>query len=101
MGGTSADRITAPIDGDVLGAAGGSESHTLLTTELAAHTHGAGTYEIQTGGDAAQASDNGAVFRDGPLQNSTAVSGDSGSTGGGQAHNNLQPLLILNYIIKT
>jgi len=101
MGGTSANRLTSPINGDTLGAAGGSESHELTIAELAAHTHGAGTYEIQTGGDAAQASDNGAVFRDGPLQNSTAVSGDSGSTGSGTAHNNVQPTIILNYIIKT
>jgi len=101
MGGTSANRLTSPINGDTLGAAGGSESHALTIAELAAHTHGAGTYEIQTGGDAAQASDNGAVFRDGPLQNSTAVSGDSGSTGSGTAHNNVQPTIILNYIIKT
>jgi microcystin-dependent protein/adenosine/AMP kinase len=101
MGGTSADRLTLLFDGDVLGQAGGSQSHTLTTAQLAAHTHGAGTYEIQTGGDAAQASDNGAVFRDGPLQNSTAVSGDSGSTGSGTAHNNVQPTIILNYIIKT
>lgn len=42
MGGTSANRltgITGSIDGDTLGAAGGSESNTLTTTQLPAHTH--------------------------------------------------------------
>ena len=104
MGGTSANRLTdqtGGVNGDTLGGSGGSETHTLTTAQLAAHTHGAGTYEIQTGGDAAQQSDNGAVFRNTPLQNSTAVTGDSGSTGSGSAHNNVQPTFILNYIIKT
>jgi microcystin-dependent protein len=101
MGGTSADRLTLLFDGDVLGQAGGSQSHTLTTAQLAAHTHGAGSYKIQTGGDAAQSSANGAVFRNDINGPGTAVSGDSGSTGSGTAHNNVQPTIILNYIIKT
>ena len=39
MGGTSANRLTSPINGDTLGAAGGSESHTLTTNEMPSHTH--------------------------------------------------------------
>ena len=103
MGGTSADRLTGTsggVNGDTLGAAGGSETHTLTTAQLAAHTHGAGTYNISTGGDAGQNSTNGAVFRN-DISTSTAVGGDSGSTGSGSAHNNVQPTFILNYIIKT
>ena len=104
MGGTSADRLTGTsggVNGDTLGAAGGSETHTLTTAQLAAHTHGAGSYKIQTGGDAAQSSPNGAVNRQDINGPGTAVSGDSGSTGSGTAHNNVQPTFILNYIIKT
>ena len=42
MGGVSANRITVAgsgINGDVLGAIGGFETHTLITTQLPAHTH--------------------------------------------------------------
>ena len=103
MGGSSADRLTGQtggVNGDTLGAGGGSETQTLTTAQLAAHTHGAGTYNISTGGDAGQNSTNGAVFRN-DISTSTAVGGDSGSTGSGSAHNNVQPTFILNYIIKT
>lgn len=54
MGGTPANRLTTAgsgIDGDTLGAAGGSETHSLTSNENAthnhiqdAHTHGVGTY---------------------------------------------------------
>tara|TARA_Y100001963_G_scaffold40191_1_gene56303 strand:- start:4192 stop:5463 length:1272 start_codon:yes stop_codon:yes gene_type:complete len=103
MGGTSANRLTGQtggVDGDNLGEAGGAETHALTEAQLAAHTHGPGTFVINTGGDAAQASDNGAVFRQ-TIQRTTPVSGASGSTGSDSAHNNVQPTLILNYIIKT
>jgi len=97
MGGSSANRLTGltgGVDGDVLGGAGGGESHTLSTSELPAHDHNlpvdiGGALNIQsltsTGG-----SDQG---YDGSV--------DSASTGGGGAHNNVQPTIILNYIIKT
>lgn len=39
MGGTSANRLTTPLDGDTLGAAGGAESVALTTANLASHTH--------------------------------------------------------------
>ena len=108
MGGTSADRLTAPINGDTLGAAGGSESHTLLTTELAGHQHllfadaegglvypTASNYVAKKGNWGSsnnyQASGTGTV----------ASLGLSSSSGGGQAHNNVQPTIVLNYIIKT
>lgn len=43
MGGTAANRITNAVSGFVgttLGATGGSQSHTLATTEIPAHSHG-------------------------------------------------------------
>jgi len=39
MGGVSADRLTTPIDGDVLGASGGAESVTLTVAQMPTHTH--------------------------------------------------------------
>jgi microcystin-dependent protein len=118
MGGTSADRLTGQsggVDGDTLGASGGDETHTLTEAELAAHSHYL----------ASATQGNGAEYREGsqtydkPLSiyqsynSPTAYSlgyGNDGDTiqiapsetiGSGTAHNNVQPTLILNYIIKT
>ncbi|MGD9724527.1 MAG: phage tail protein [Pirellulales bacterium] len=54
MGGSSANRLTdqtGGLDGDTLGDTGGSETHQLTEAELAAHTHGDGTYATSTDGD--------------------------------------------------
>ena len=103
MGGSSADRLTnqtGGVDGDTLGGTGGSETHTLTEAQLAAHTHGAGSYVAQEQrGGSGSGSPNSTTGQ----QSTTnlSVSGTSGSTGSGSAHNNVQPTLILNYIIKT
>lgn len=97
MGGSSANRLTGlsgGVDGDVLGGSGGAETHTLVTSEMPAHTHGGLTTINPSGGDGGSANDPGIDYV-------TSNSGGSGSTGGGGAHNNIQPTLILNYIIKT
>lgn len=111
MGGSSANRLTnqsGGLDGDVLGATGGAETHTLVTAELAAHTHGPGTFksvdnDVLTnantdtdntaggGGNIVKTVDSGTVN----------IQGTSDSTGSDTAHNNVQPTIILNYIIKT
>ena len=101
MGGASANRLTTPINGDTLGAAGGTEAHALSIAELAAHTHGPGTLNFMNGGDAAIAGPY-AVHRN--TANGQAVyisAGATASTGSGTAHANVQPTIILNYLIKT
>ena len=93
MGGTSANRLTGlsgGVDGDILGGAGGAETHTLTTAQLASHTHQLLGFDNTTG-----------TAR---VTIASAVTGDSVTTeaaGSGSAHNNVQPTIILNYIIKT
>ena len=103
MGGTSADRLTnqtGGLNGDTLGATGGAETHTLTEAQMPAHTHSAGTYEVQ--GQSGSGGDSGATVGTGDGNAfDPAVSGTSGSAGSGAAHNNVQPTIILNYIIKT
>lgn len=91
MGGSSANRltgVTGSVDGDTLGGTGGTETHTLSTAEMPAHTH---TVERAAA----------AVGTSRVTSTSTSSAGTitSSSTGGGGAHNNVQPTIILNYMI--
>jgi microcystin-dependent protein len=90
MGGSSANRITAGW-ADTIGGAGGAETHTLSIPEIPAHHHHTNGY--------------GPVL---PLGSVYYLPYESGTNvdlyatkdaGGGQAHNNLQPGLTLNFII--
>ena len=97
MGGTSADRLTdqsGGLDGDVLGDTGGAETHTLVEAELPSHTH---ENQFNVGSiNSNYASGITGIFTTG------AGSGiDTRATGSGGAHNNVQPTIILTYIIKT
>lgn len=95
MGGTAAGRITAAgsgITGTTLGASGGTETHTLITAEMPAHTHSV-PGQISSGNDIGGG---GAYLAAGLLNNGTST-----STGGGSAHQNTQPTMMINYIIYT
>jgi microcystin-dependent protein len=95
MGGASADRLTnqsGGVDGDTLGASGGAETHTLTTPQIPAHTH---TFQSDAPGKVSFAG----LYEF--LAENSPTARTSSSTGGGGAHNNVQPTLILNYIIKT
>ena len=101
MSGSSEDRLTnlpGGVDGDTLGATGGDEKHILVDSEIPAHTHTT-DFNNYAGIDGTAMGD-GAAFEQNRSDPSYPAR-DTGSVGGDQPHNNVQPTIILNYIIKT
>jgi microcystin-dependent protein len=91
MGGSSANRLTGQsggLNGD------GTETHTLTEAELPSHTH-------ENTFNTASINSNYAGGITGIIPTSEGSGVDTRATGGGNAHNNVQPTFILNYIIKT
>jgi len=84
---------TATID-NVLGSTGGDETHTLTTTQIPAHDH---IYTRATVGSSFTTNAIAGVVAVSTI-NSTAT--DSSNTGGGGAHNNVQPSMVMIYMIK-
>jgi microcystin-dependent protein len=149
MGGTAANRLTSAnsgFDGTSLGASGGNETHTLITSEIPSHTHtgttgnasanhthnwSANTGNVSNGHSHSYSvssyqgatsgagntratwtqvgSNTGDINANHTHSVSGGTSGDgsahthsftSATTGGGSAHRNVQPSMIINYIIK-
>jgi hypothetical protein len=69
---------------DTLVATGGAETHTLSTAEMPAHTH-SGTSQLSS-------QRNDALANQGRFDSAGTA---TGSTGGGGAHNNLQPYIVV------
>lgn len=112
MGGSAASRLTNATmtpDGVTLGAVGGEQTHTLTTPEIPAHNH--------TATDSGHFHNIGNVLRNVGSSNNQFVPGPSNviidtpntstgfanisvqNTGGGGAHNNVQPSIVTTYII--
>lgn len=77
---------------DTMGETGGEETHTLTTTEMPAHTHDLPLRSTNSGGTALTPQDS-----DGSGASETDT---TASTGGGAAHNVLDPYISLTFIIK-
>lgn len=106
--------------GNTVGSTGGAETHTLTQAEMPSHTHGnsnhshnlaqsspAGFAGVKTDAPGTSPGSSGynsfLMSGDGSLSSSwtTEVSISIGNTGGGGAHNNMQPSAVVLFIIKT
>lgn len=100
MGGSAAGRLTSTTispDGNTLGASGGAQTHTLSTNEMPSHTHGFDSSALVN----ASISGSQRGFIQSGAFSSGGINFGTSSTGGGNPHNNVQPTIILNKIIKT
>jgi microcystin-dependent protein len=104
MGGTSANRLTnqaGGLDGDILGAAGGAETHTLTVAQMPAHNHHDGYTNGSSSLNGLYGSTIAGSTSDMSFSGSGAAHPNTSTTGGSGAHNNVQPTIVLNYLIKT
>jgi microcystin-dependent protein len=83
----------AGLTNRVLGAVGGEENHSLTINEIPSHTH---TYDKQNGVQNIDAPNAIGITAADEIISSV----NSGATGGGAAHNVMQPYIVLNHIIK-
>ena len=102
-----AGRVPVGIDAgqsefDTAEETGGEKTHTLTAAEMPSHTHGAGTYNVRANvGNVASGQTNLDDFPGsaGPISATNQIvgsfSGTSGSAGSDEAHNNLQPYIVV------
>lgn len=93
----------AGLTARTLGAKSGAETHTLSTTEMPSHSHNllrksnpdAGAFDTNNGNK----SESSASTTD-RIDLGSEFTFSTYNTGGGAAHNNMQPFIVLRYLIK-
>jgi microcystin-dependent protein len=95
-------------NGAVLGQIGGAETVSLTANQIGLHNHGAAassnpaTQTTPTGSSVLGVPPSGipvSVYQPGPANTTLAQSTIGPSANGGQPHDNIQPYLVINYII--
>lgn len=99
-GGTITISISDGIDGDILGAVGGSQTTVLQTGQIPAHFHVDGYTNGSSTGLGRYGSTIASAQGDMDFSGSGTASPNTSTVGADGPHGNLQPTIVLNYIIK-
>ncbi|WP_050025202.1 tail fiber protein [Verrucomicrobium sp. BvORR034] len=100
MGGSAASRLTNAgtgnpgVNGTVLGAAGGVDRHVLTVGQMPSHTHNI------TNGFSVYRNVAPLAFAPGSSLWGQTANLAIEATGGGESHPNVQPMMVLNYIVR-
>jgi microcystin-dependent protein len=88
---------TSQTEFDVLGETGGEKTHILTIAEMPAHAH---NILVGLGGNTNSLARVSGYFAGGTGVAETSAPGPIQNTGGGGAHNNLQPYIVMKWVIK-